>query len=346
MFSPWSQKPNTLLYHGVKCGIYGYEPQIWPHRKPKDVECEPQPPPGVKCDIYGYEPQIWPHRKPKDSVCRANDELSMADFKEKRGFELPEWWPINEKPDNGIMITHLYRFEATSSEALDHSAISHNGYQSTVPLPSLVDAIEQQRGCFISTSHSLPGRYKARFGHRKVSLEDIRHRLQIVHELWFLDRTRICWILWFNEARAMSSVFCDQTYVSYDQKPFYFYSTASGYKPQVQQFDKVPHRVSAREQPRRINFGLIGSPIDSAAEDTCTYVPASVIYKRLDLFVHASHIDASIAEHIKMRGYLPVIHGGSMTSLHQIADTDLHRNFRKEYKKRMSCRTTVNATDS
>ena len=158
----------------------------------------------------------------------------------------------------------------------------------------------------------------------------------------------------------MSSVFCDQTYVSYDQKPFYFYSTASGYKPQVrdiegqqtsslpqvQQFDKVPHRVSAREQPRRINFGLIGSPIHSAAEDTCTYVPASVIYSRLDLFVHDSHIDASIAEHIKMRGYVPVIHGGSMTSFQQIADTDLHRHFRKEYKKRMSCRTTVNATDS
>ena len=202
--------------------------------------------------------------------------------------------------------------------------------------------------CFAS-SQQLFKKAGRKFGHRKVSLEDIRHRLQIVHELWFLDRTRICWILWFNEARAMSSVCCDQTYVSYDQKPVYFYSTPSGYKPQVrdiegqqtlpvpevQQFDKVSHRLSVENN--RI-----------AAENTFTYVPASEIYARLDVLGHTSHIDASIVENISgyMGGFYPVIIGGCMTSIQQIADTDLHRHFKKEYKKRMSCRTTVNATDS
>ena len=83
-------------------------------------------------------------------------------------------------------------------EALDHSAISHNGYQSTGPLLSLVDAIDA-RPEIQAISHSRPmyaslggtcfassqqpfKKAGRKFGHRKVSLEDMRHRLQIVHE--------------------------------------------------------------------------------------------------------------------------------------------------------------------
>ena len=62
--------------------------------------------PSAKCGIYGYEPQMWPHRMPKAFECRNNVELSRACFKDKFKEELPHWWPMH---DNGVLVTHLYR---------------------------------------------------------------------------------------------------------------------------------------------------------------------------------------------------------------------------------------------
>ena len=195
--------------------------------------------------------------------------------------------------------------------------------------------------------------------HRKVSLEDMRHRLQA----FWKDMVRISWIHWFNETLAMSWVFFgDQTYVSYDEKPAWCYNTGIGYKPQVreiaaqptssrpqvEQFDEIPYRFQAREQPRRIHLGEFGTAffnrggqgimplhVHSVAEDICTSVPAGEDYESQVIYLdmHAAHVDPSVAELMESKGHVLFIHGGGMTPNEQINDTNLHQKFKKGYKK-------------
>ena len=63
------------------------------------------------------------------------------------------------------------------------------------------------------------------------------------------------------------------------------------------------------------------------------------------LDAYSPHMDPSAAALMESRGDLLVFLGGGTTSIHQVNDTDLHQNLKKEYKKYMSSKNTGSAAE-
>ena len=68
---------------------------------------------------------------------------------------------------------------------------------------------------------------------------------------------------------------------------------------------------------------------------------SQVIY----LDAYSPHMDTSAAALMESRGDVLVFLGGGTTSIHQVNDTRLHQNLKKEYKKYMSSKNTGSAAE-
>ena len=260
-------------------------------------------------------------------------------------------------------------------EARDHKAISHKGYQHTGPLLPLFDPIDERpeiqaishsrpmyaslTGTCFASSQQLFKETGRKFRHRRVSWEDMRHRLQVYLENFW----RMLWILWFNEALAMRWVFCDESYVSYDEKPLLrenkvhskqrvtictYVDSARPLPPVEVLFKAAPnwrdwrgvHEDPAIPALKHVQTQCKGSYRASDMVDYSekTLAPCGPDYESQVICLDwlAPHMDPAVAAVIESRGHVLLLHVGGTTGYEQIHDTHLHatwlRRWRNEFR--------------
>ena len=245
-------------------------------------------------------------------------------------------------------------------EDVEGSAMSHKGYSRIWPLRPEIEPMSRTVPMYASSTRShfvSPIPYLTEAGRkiisRKVSSEQLRDRFQASWK----NMVRISWIRCFNEMHAMRRLFYgDQAVVTYDQIPAHcYYDAGIGYKPQVreiaahpsssrprvEQFDEIPYRFQAWQQPRRIRVGNIGTAgsnrggqnirpmlVSTLERGLCRSVAAGDDYESQVIYLDAysPHMDTSAAALMESRGDVLVFLGGGTTSIHQVSDTHLHQN--------------------
>ena len=275
--SAWMQNSGTILDDDAVPGLHGYEPQRWPPRwvtSKRNHKASSNQQEMFLEESNRTEPifaSSVPMRAPvlkKSRYHRYRKSTGMKAVGRSKAFSFT-------RRDQCQLLKEVW-------EDVDDSAISHRRYKriwlvrpDTNPMRhNLPMSASTPRSNFTS---SMPFLKEAgrKIRPRKVSWEEVRDRLQV----FWKNMVRISWIRWFNEMQAMSwdVLYGDQDLVNYDQKPARCYNTGIGYKPQVreiaahpissrprvEQFDEIPYRFQARQQPRRIRVSYIGTAVSS-----------------------------------------------------------------------------------